>query len=238
MKYKIADLIVEMNPKYNNTLELAKPFLYDGSRDADFELKVSDKYLDQLMSKAAEGVNVEQMENFAFSGIFNRAAIKYGTMLVHSSALIYDGGAYLFSGDSGVGKSTHTRLWLKAFGDKVHIMNDDKPVVKLYDDKAVAFGTPFDGGSGIALNEAYPLKAIIFIERGEENSVRVPETKELIQKLYFQTAHMVGASTAENMLKNFEKLLSLTKFYVLTCNTDISAAHTAFEKIVGKTGNA
>ncbi len=123
MKYKIADLIVEMNPKYNNTLELAKPFLYYGSREADFELKVSDKYLDQLMSKAAEGVTVEQMENFALSGIFNRAAINYGTMLIHSSALIYDDGAYLFSGDSGVGKSTHTRLWLKAFGDKVHIMN-------------------------------------------------------------------------------------------------------------------
>ena len=70
MKYKIAELIVEMNPKYNNTLELAKPFLYYGSRDADFELKVSDKYLDQLMSKAEEGVTVEQMENFAFSGIF------------------------------------------------------------------------------------------------------------------------------------------------------------------------
>ena len=234
MKYKIADLIVEMNPKYNNTLELAKPFLYDGSRDADFELKVSDKYLDQLMSKAAEGVNVEQMENFAFSNIFNRAAIKYGVMLVHSSALIYDGGAYLFSADSGVGKSTHTRLWLKAFGDKVHIMNDDKPVVKLYDDKAVAFGTPFDGGSGIALNEAYPLKAIIFIERGEENSVRVPETKEVIQKLYFQTAHMVDAETAEKMLINIERILSLAKFYVLTCNMDISAAYIVFENIVGK----
>ena len=235
MKYKIADLIVEMNPKYNNTLELAKPFLYDGSRDADFELKISDKYLDQLMSKAAEGVTIEQMENFAFSMFFNRTAIKYSTMLVHSSALIYDGGAYLFSGDSGVGKSTHTRLWLKAFGDKVHIMNDDKPVVKLYDDKAVAFGTPFDGGSGIALNESYPLKAIIFVERGEKNSVRVPENKEIIQKLYFQTARMVDRETAEKMLVNMEKLISLTRFYVLTCNMDISAAYIAFENIVDKT---
>ena len=234
MKYKIAELIVEMNPKYNNTLELAKPFLYYGSRDADFELKVSDKYLDQLMSKAAEGVTVERMENFAFSGIFNRAAIKYGTMLVHSSALIYDGGAYLFSGDSGVGKSTHTRLWLKAFGDKVHIMNDDKPVIKLYDDKAVAFGTPFDGGSGIALNESYPLKAIIFVERGEENSVRIPENKEIIQKLYFQTARMVNRETAEKMLTNIERILSLTKFYVLSCNMDISAAHIAYNSIIEK----
>ena len=234
MKYKIADLIVEMNPKYNNTIELAEPFLYDGDKPADIILKVSDEYLSDLMSKAVEGSTIDKMENFAFSCEFNRRAINYGTMLVHSSALIYDGGAYLFSADSGVGKSTHTKLWLKAFGDKVHIMNDDKPVVKLLDDKAVAYGTPFDGGSGFALNEAYPLKAIIFIERGEENSVRIPETREIIQKLYFQTAHMVGASTAENMLKNFEKLLSLTKFYVLTCNTDISAAYIVFENIVGK----
>ena len=237
MKYKIADLIVEMNPKFNNTLELAKPFLYDGSRDADFELKISDKYLDQLMSKAAEGVTVEQMENFALSGVFNRAAIKYGVMLVHSSALIYNNGAYLFSADSGVGKSTHTKLWLKAFGDKVHIMNDDKPVVRLYDNHAQAYGTPFDGGSGIALNENYPLKAIIFIERGEENSVRIPENKEIIQKLYFQTAHIVNRETAEKMLVNMERLLHLTKFYVLTCNMDISAAHTAYKYIIEKNPN-
>ena len=234
LKYKIADLIVEMTPKFNNTLELAEPFLYDGDKPADLTLKVSDEYLSDLMSRAAEGSTVDVMENFAFSCAFNRAAINYGTMLIHSSALIYGGGAYLFSANSGVGKSTHTKLWLKAFGDKVHIMNDDKPVVKLLDDKATAYGTPFDGGSGIALNEAYPLKAIIFIERGEENSVRVPETKEIIQRLYFQTAHMVGARTAENMLENFEKLISLTKFFVLTCNTDISAAHTAFDNIIGK----
>ena len=232
LKYKIADLIVEMNPKYEESVKLAEPFLYEGSRDADFKLNVSDEYLSDLMSRAAEGENIELIENFALSGVFNRKAINYGTMLIHSSALIYNGGAYLFSADSGVGKSTHTRLWLKAFGEKVHIMNDDKPVVKLLDDQAVAYGTPFDGGSGIALNESYPLKAVIFIERGEDNSVRIPETKEIIQKLYFQTAHMVGAKTADNMLKNFEKLLSLTKFYVLTCNMKISAAHTAFSMII------
>lgn len=232
LKYKIADLIVEMNPKYNNTIELAKPFVYDAEREADFELKASDEYLDQLMTRAAEGVTVEQIENFALSGDFNRKAINYGTMLIHSSALIYDGGAYLFSADSGVGKSTHTRLWLKAFGDKVHIVNDDKPVVRLYDDHAQAFGTPFDGGSGIALNENYPLKAIIFVERGEKNSVRIPTSREIIQKLYFQTARMVNRETAEKMLLNFEKLLTLSKFYVLTCNMDISAAYVAFDGII------
>lgn len=233
MRVLIADLVTALNPKFNNTIELAKPFEYNGEMQTDIKLRVTDKYLDSLMSRAAEGVTIEKMENFAFSCDFNRKVIPYQTMLVHSSALIYNGGAYLFSGDSGVGKSTHTKLWLKAFGDKVHIMNDDKPVVRLYEDKAVAFGTPFDGGSGIALNESHLIKAIIFIERGKKNSVRIPMSKEIIQKLYFQTAHMVDAQTAEKMLLNFEKLLSLTKFYILTCNMDISAAHVAFDGIIG-----
>lgn len=232
MKYKIADLIVEMAPIYDESIRLAEPFIYNGDRETDIKLKISYDYVNGTAAKPNCLSTKPQLENFAFSNVFNRAAIKYGVMLVHSSALIYDGGAYLFSADSGVGKSTHTKLWLKAFGDKVHIMNDDKPVVRLYDDHAQAYGTPFDGGSGIALNENYPLKAIIFVKRGEKNSVRIPENKEIIQKLYFQTARIVNRETAEKMLVNIENILHLTKFYVLTCNMDVSAANVAFDSIV------
>ena len=233
MKYKIADLIVDYTAKYEDLEKLSELFKYSGEKEADITLSVTDKLLENMLSRSVEGTTIGGIENLAISSEFNRATIKYGVMLVHSSALIYDGGAYLFSADSGVGKSTHTKLWLKAFGEKVHIMNDDKPVVRLYDDHAQAYGTPFDGGSGIALNESYPLKAIIFIERGEENSVRIPDNKEIIQKLYFQTARIVNRETAEKMLVNMERLLRLTKFYVLTCNMDIAAAYVAFDGIIG-----
>jgi len=232
MRVLIADLVTELNPVYEDSKRLVVPFVYEGERETDIVLKVSEEYLDDLCRRAAPGVTRSQLENFAFSTAFNRRAIPFGTMLAHSSALIYDGGAYLFSADSGVGKSFPPRLWLQAFGGAVHIMNDDKPVVRLYDGKAVAYGTPFDGGSGIALNESFPLRAIVFIERGEQNSVRVPSNREVLQKLYFQTAHIVSAKTAESMLENFDRLLSLTKFYVLTCNMDISAAQTAFDAII------
>ncbi|MBQ7744957.1 MAG: hypothetical protein IJT85_05240 [Ruminococcus sp.] len=232
MRYLIADLVTEFTPRYDETRRLAEPFEYNGERKTDIRLNISEKYLSNLMSKSAKGSTIEKMENFALSGAFNRGIIAYNTMLVHSSALIYNNGAYLFSGNSGVGKSTHTRLWLKAFGDRVHIMNDDKPVVRIYDDKAVAYGTPFDGGSGIALNENYPLKAIIFIERAEENSIRIPGKREIIQRLYFQTARMIDRDTAERLLLNIEKLLQSAKFFVLSCNTDISAAYLAFDYVV------
>ena len=234
MKYKIADLIVEYTAKYDDLKRLSEQFVYSGEGKTDITLSVTDKQLENMLSRSVEGTTIGGIENLAISSEFNHEAIKHGVMLVHSSALIYNNGAYLFSADSGVGKSTHTKLWLKAFGDKVHIMNDDKPVVRLYDDHAQAYGTPFDGGSGIALNESYPLKAIIFVERGEENSVRIPENKEIIQKLYFQTARMVNRETAEKMLVNMERLLHLTKFYVLTCNMDISAAYTAYNSIIEK----
>ena len=126
MKYKIADLIVEYTAKYDELKRLSEQFIYNGERETDITLSVTDKQLDNMLSRSAKGTTIGGIENFAISSEFNREAIKYGVMLVHSSALIYDGGAYLFSADSGVGKSTHTKLWLKAFGDKVHIMNDDK----------------------------------------------------------------------------------------------------------------
>ena len=178
------------------------------------------------------GTTIGAAEEFAYAGIFCKSIIKYNAMLIHSSAIEYKGKAYLFSADSGVGKSTHTSLWRKAFGNDVKMINDDKPVVRIFDGKAVAYGTPFDGGSGIANNISAPLGAVVFIERGESNSIRKAETPEIIKRLYFSTAHFVSRATADKMLTNFEKLISCTDFYILTCNMDISAAYTARNEIV------
>ena len=86
MKYKIADLIVEMDPKYENTKKLAAPFAYHGDREADIKLKVSEEYLANLMKKMVEGTDAGQTENFALGNYFNRKAIRFETMLVHSTA--------------------------------------------------------------------------------------------------------------------------------------------------------
>lgn len=232
MKYLIADLVTEFTPKYENLRLLAEQFRYDGSRLPDFTLKVTDERIEKTDARMSVP-DKEKTENFLYAADFNRSIIKHGGMLVHSSGIITDGKAYLFSADSGVGKSTHTRLWLREFGDRVHIFNDDKPVIRIYGKDVTAYGTPFDGGSGIALNESAPLKAIVFIERGERNSVRVPSSKEIIQKLYFQTSRLVNSETAQSMLQNFEALInSNVKFYILTCNMNPEAAQVAYNAIV------
>lgn len=99
-KYLIADFIVEIEPKFDYLKKLCEPFLYEGERSADFSAIPSDSYLNSLLSRMVEGSTIDEAEEFATASIFNRKIIHRGAMLVHSSALVFDGKAYLFSADS------------------------------------------------------------------------------------------------------------------------------------------
>lgn len=234
MRYLIADFVTEFEPKYKVLDALAKSFEYFGERETEIKLNISENTLNKLLNRMNSETTIDSVEEFAYATAFNRAIINHGAMLVHSSSIMYKGEAYLFASRSGVGKSTHTKLWKKAFGDDVQIINDDKPVVRIYDNKCIAYGTPFDGGSGIAENLSAPLKAIVFIERSKSNIIRKAETSEILTNLYFSTIKHLNKKTAESMLSNFEKLINLCDFYVLSCNTDISSAYLARDTIVRK----
>lgn len=231
-KYRIAEFVVEYNAKLELTQSLSEPFLYNGNKPADLQLNVTDEQINELLSRMSENSTPASAENFAYSNAFNKLIIKHKAMLIHSSAIVYNGKAVLFSAPSQTGKSTHTKLWKNAFGDDVTYINDDKPVVKLTSNGCIVYGTPFDGGSGIANNISAPLKSIVFIEQAQENSIsKLKSTTEILQRLYFSTVHCVDKSTAEAMLGNFEFLIANAEFYLLKCNTDISSAHLARKEL-------
>ena len=107
--------------------------------------------------------------------------------MLHSSAVVVDGYAYLFSADSGVGKSTHTDLWLKLLGEKAFIVNDDKPAIRNIDGEWFVYGTPWCGKNNTNKNAKIKLGAIVFLERSEDNWIEQEEIKEAIPKFFKQT---------------------------------------------------
>ncbi|MBR3610570.1 MAG: hypothetical protein IKL57_03775 [Oscillospiraceae bacterium] len=115
--------------------------------------------------------------------------IEFGGFYLHSSAIELDGKAYLFSGPSGMGKSTHTRLWQSIFGEKACVFNDDKPALRRIDGRWYAYGTPWCGKDGINQNKKVPLAGICFLKRGEENKIRRLDPKEALPLLMSQTIH-------------------------------------------------
>lgn len=101
--------------------------------------------------------------------LFAQAAVSHDTLLVHASTVIREGRAYLFMGKSGTGKSTHSSLWIKTFGD-VTLLNDDNPAIRLMADGTVrAYGTPWSGKTPCWRQLSAPLQGIARLEQAPEN---------------------------------------------------------------------
>ena len=86
---------------------------------------------------------------------------------VHCSVLKVKSGVILFSGPSGIGKSTQAGLWMKY--RKARVINGDRTLLKKENGRWMSLGWPICGSSEICYNEAYPVKAVIFLGQAEEN---------------------------------------------------------------------
>lgn len=107
--------------------------------------------------------------NTAINLCYQLSVFGYNTLLLHASAIEYNGRAYLFLGKSGTGKSTHSRMWLKAI-DKVTLMNDDHPIIRVWDNgDIIAYGSPWSGKTRCYKNIDAPLGGIIRIVRAMHN---------------------------------------------------------------------
>ena len=67
---------------------------------------------------------------FGLWSMFNIAAVARQAVAIHSSVISLHGGAVLFLGESGTGKSTHTRLWREHIPG-AELLNDDSPIVRI-----------------------------------------------------------------------------------------------------------
>ena len=166
--YRIADLVVAMD-SFGRTVEQAEPYRIEADENIVPEIEIKSSY--ESLKKTAPYLSDEDCEYLTSGGSFYRQLVRHGGMLIHSSAVLMDGRAYLFTAPCGTGKSTHTKLWLKAFGKRAMILNDDKPAIRLVDGKWYAYGTPWSGKYDININTRAELAGICVLGRGEVNKI-------------------------------------------------------------------
>ncbi|MBQ7975198.1 MAG: hypothetical protein IJ300_05885 [Clostridia bacterium] len=227
--HRIADLYVGIDYKYE-TMKKQAPKYQSSDKPEMVEIVVwsSDQAIDALKTKQPT-LTENDCEYLITGANFYDCLIDFDGLMIHSSAVIYNGEAFLFSADSGTGKSTHTQLWLKAFGDKAKILNDDKPAVRIINNEVYAYGTPWSGKTDWNENVKAPLKGICFIHRSDVNEIQRVEPGTIIQELLKQTLRPRDKSKMTKLLDNIDTLLQSVPVYTMGCNMDVEAAFVAYE---------
>lgn len=112
------------------------------------------------------------LERAAIQRKFAARLLSDGVLVLHGSVVAVDGQGYLFTADSGTGKSTHTRLWRQLFPDRAVMVNDDQPFLRITEAGVWACGSPWSGKHGLDSNITVPLRGICFLQRGPENRIQ------------------------------------------------------------------
>lgn len=155
---------------------------------------------------------------------------KYNAFVFHGSAVYYKDNALILSGVSGSGKSTHARLLREYKG--VGIVNDDKPIIRIFEDKAIVYGTPWDGKHHINQNIKKEIMSILFVNKDSINHIELMDGEKAYIKLLEQTYRPIY--NKENLAKTItlvDDLKKLTKQYELYCDMSKEATDCSFDLI-------
>lgn len=230
--YNICGLTVCADFRYSTMTARSEKYLCSEQTPHFIIPPVPQSELERLMQNP--GINEASAENIYTSDFFYTALLKFGGFMLHSSAVEVDGRAYLFSAPSGTGKSTHTSQWLKLFGDRACIINDDKPAIRFVDGIAYAFGTPWSGKSDLNVNVGVPIQGICVLERSEHNFIEPLDEGTAVYSILNQTIRPRTEDFMDNLLTLMDRVIATVPVWRMGCNISTQAAETAYKAMSAK----
>ncbi len=188
--------------------------------------------LDEAEGRPARRRSGAALENMALHRLLAQRLTEYDVLLMHGSALSLDGEGYLFTAPSGTGKSTHAALWRQLFGDRVVMLNDDKPLLRVEPEGVTVWGTPWDGKHRLSRNASAPLRAVARIERAAENRVLPLSKADAFPILMTQAFASKDPAVMGQILRLEQRILEQVPFFCLQCNMEPEAAQTAYAGMI------
>ena len=153
----------------------------------------------------------------AFSHIaFEELLLRWEAMILHASFINTEQGGILFSGPSGIGKSTQADLW--TLYEKAELINGDRTIVRKEENGWRAYGSPYAGSSRCFVNRSAVIRAIIVLKKGEKCKIQKMNPAMAFFKTYagmiVNTWNQEYVQTITELLK---ELILEIPVYVLEC---------------------
>lgn len=152
--------------------------------------------------------------------------------LIHSSTIVNDGKAILFLGESGTGKSTHTRLWLQHI-EGSRLLNDDSPVLFIRDGIPYVSGSPWSGKTACFHQATFPLGGVVRLSQAKENRIRKLHTIEGFTALQPSCPPALAYDEvfSDDIVKIISAVIQKVPVFHLECLPDKAAAEMSHDAI-------
>lgn len=230
---RIGDFNIKINKRYLYNSKVSKDYLCD-CQDADYCIDVNEQDLDYEREHSDFKFGNGYLEHIAIHRKIAEWLPLHNAFVLHSACFDVDGVGVAFSAHSGTGKTTHMNLWQELLGDKMVVVNGDKPIVRFFDDEPntpYAYGTPWNGKEGLGCNMRTPLKHICFIERSNTNFVEKMDKADAIDRIFNQVYMPKDPIAVMNTMTLIDRLLSCCNLWTIHCNMETDAAEIAYEAI-------
>ena len=204
-----------MNPPVGGTLSLWKE---NGSNVVYFN--------GQLMPR---------LVRFALWIAYGLVTMPHQTVAIHTSVIEYKGRTVLFLGESGTGKSTHTRLWRENIEGAV-LLNDDSPMLRIIDGKPWMFGSPWRGKTPCYKQESYPLAACVRLSQAPYNKIQRLSIPQAYAALHPSCPPDFAYDDAlyDYISETIGEVLAQVPLYHLACLPDADAARLSCQTVFGE----
>ena len=167
--------------------------------------------------------------------MLNIVAVQHSVAAVHSSVIVCHNEAVMFLGESGTGKSTHTRLWRENI-EGATLLNDDSPFVGVQNGQVVAFGSPWSGKTPCYKNESYPIRAIVRLSQAPHNSMRRLRSLFSVGALLpsLPPAFAFDEKLEDAVMNVLSAVIGVVPVYHLECLPNAAAAQLSHDTIFGE----
>ena len=234
MKCRFADINYDISNMYDSVEKRCREYLIPDDSACDEKIIITKEDIDTEINNG--GYSPKYIEFIALCRKISNKLPLHDAFLLHSAVFEVNGVGIALAALSGTGKTTHMILWQKLLGERLTIINGDKPFVRFFENEPetpYAYGSPWNGKENLSCNTRVPLRHICFIERATDNSCEPIEPDEVIDLLFKQLYIPKEPAAAACALALANRLISSCKLWLIRCNMDISAAKTAYNAIFG-----
>ena len=185
----------------------------------------------QIQYLAGNEKSVSETGNSFFHIEWENLLLDEAKMILHAACVRHPKlGGILFSGPSGVGKSTQADLWCTYQG--ADLLNGDRTILGRGGQGWMAYGSPYAGSSRCYVNESCSVTAVVILKQVPSCQIRRMRAAEVFRAVYAGlTVNNWDSRFVDRICDLAGELIREVPVYELACTPDRYAAELLYSEL-------